>query len=57
MREILRGAGMTVGLNGAVMGMPTGLRDGFVPEQPRSLISTTLTSLGAWAYDVLQLLL
>lgn len=57
MRDLLRGAGMTVALADAVIGMSTGLRDGFVPEQPRSLLSTTPTSLGAWAYDVLRPLL
>ena len=34
MRDIFRGAGMGDGLVEAVMGMSTGLRDDFVPEQP-----------------------
>lgn len=40
----LLGAGMTPGLTDAVLGMSTGLRDGFVPEQPRTVHTTTPTS-------------
>ena len=54
MLEILRGAGMPDGLVEAVMGMSTGLRDGFVPEQPRTVRTTTPTSLAAWAYAELR---
>jgi len=54
MRAILRDSGMTEGLVEAVIGMSTGLRDGFVPEQPRTLRSTTPTTLASWAYDVLR---
>jgi uncharacterized protein YbjT (DUF2867 family) len=54
MRDILRGAGMTDGLVEAVIGMSTGLRDDFVPEQSRSLHTTTPTTLASWAYDVLR---
>jgi len=54
MRDLLRGAGMTDGLVEAVIGMSTGLRDGFVPEQARTVQTTTPTTLGAWAYDVLR---
>lgn len=54
MREMLRSAGMGDQLVEAVLGMSTGLRDGFVPEQPRSLQTTTPTTLGAWAYDELR---
>ena len=52
MRAEPRGAGMTDGLVEAVMGMATGLRDGFVPEQRRSVRTTTPTTLACWAYDV-----
>ena len=54
MRDQLAGVGMSPGLVEAIMGMSTGLRDGFVPEQPRDLTSTTDTTLASWAYDVLR---
>ncbi|MFF9607357.1 NAD(P)H-binding protein [Streptomyces sp. NPDC014684] len=54
MRGLLRASGRPDGVVEAVMGMSTGLRDGFVPEQPRSLRSTTPTTLGSWAYEVLR---
>lgn len=38
----------------ALLGMTIGLRDGYTPEQPRSALTTTGTTLGAWAYDVLR---
>jgi hypothetical protein len=45
---------MSDGLVEAVIGMSTGLRDDFVPEQPRTVRTTTPTTLAAWAYDVLR---
>ncbi|MDI1455510.1 NAD(P)H-binding protein [Streptomyces sp. NPDC003388] len=54
MRGLLRASGRPDGVVEAVMGMSTGLRDGFVPEQPRTLRSTTPTTLGSWAYEVLR---
>lgn len=48
MRQGLRAAGMPEAMADAVLGMPTGLRDGFVAEQPRSVLSTTPTTLEAW---------
>ncbi|SIN83687.1 NAD(P)H-binding protein [Agromyces cerinus] len=54
MRDGMRGDGMPGTLVDALMGMSTGLRDGFVPEQPRSAQSTTPTTLASWAYDVLR---
>jgi uncharacterized protein YbjT (DUF2867 family) len=54
MRELLRGSGMTDGLVEAVIGMSAGLRDGFEPEQPRTMESTTPATLAAWAYDELR---
>ncbi|MBM9466266.1 SDR family oxidoreductase [Nakamurella leprariae] len=50
----LRGSGMPAGMAEAVLGMSTGLRDGFVPEQPRTVLTTTPTTLGAWAFEVLR---
>lgn len=57
MREALRGVGMSEALVEAVIGMSSGLRDGFVPEQARSLSTTTPTTLASWAYDELRPLL
>ena len=57
MRHLLLASGMTDGLVDAVLGMSTGLRDGFVPEQPRTIMTTTPTTLGAWAYANLKPLL
>ncbi|MFI1602636.1 NAD(P)H-binding protein [Streptomyces griseofuscus] len=54
MRHLLRASGMADGLVEAVIGMSTGLRDGFVPEQPRTVRTTTPTTLASWAYDVLR---
>ena len=38
----------------SILGMSTGIRDGFVPEQPRTVATTTPMTLRAWAYDVLR---
>ena len=54
MRHLLSASGMTDGLVDAVLGMSTGLRDGFVPEQLRTLTTTTPTTLDAWAYANLK---
>jgi len=54
MREDLASIGMGPGLVAAVMGMSTGLRDGFVPEQPRTPETTTPTTLTAWCHDELR---
>ncbi|MFD8459592.1 NAD(P)H-binding protein [Streptomyces antimycoticus] len=54
MRTQLHRAGMAERLVEAVIGMSTGLREDFVPEQRRSLRTTTPTTLAAWAYDHLR---
>ena len=54
MRDQLAGVGMSPGLVEAIMGMSTGLRDGFVPEQPRDATTTTDTTLATWAHDELR---
>ncbi|GGF02634.1 hypothetical protein [Mycetocola zhadangensis] len=46
-------AGMPPTLADAVLGMSTGLRDDFAPEQARSVVTTTPTSLRAWVRDEL----
>ncbi|WP_299050996.1 NAD(P)H-binding protein [uncultured Nocardioides sp.] len=57
LRATLLGVGLAPGHVEAVLGMSTGLRDGFVPEQVRDATTTTPTTLDAWAYDVLRPLL
>jgi len=54
MRSGLRTAGLSDMQIEAMTGMSIGLRAGFVPEQPRNVRTTTPTTLGAWAYDVLR---
>lgn len=54
MRGMLQEAGMSANLVDAVLGMSTGLRDGFVPEQSRTVITTTDTTLAAWSYAELR---
>lgn len=51
MRAQLLAAGMPEPMADAVLGMSTGLRDGFVPEQSRSLVSTTPTTLRSWVRE------
>lgn len=50
----LADAGLSARQVEAVLGMSTGLRDGFVPEQPRDAVTTTGSTLEAWSYDVLR---
>jgi uncharacterized protein YbjT (DUF2867 family) len=57
MRAQLTGAGLGPQQVESILGMSTGIRDGFVPEQPRTVATTTPTTLRAWAYDVLRPLL
>lgn len=54
MRADLAGAGLRPELVEAIIGMSTGLRNGFTPEQPRDATTTTPTTLGAWSYDTLR---
>lgn len=56
-RKNLRAAGLSDAAVDGVIGMTAGLRDGFTPEQPRTPLSTTPTTLGAWAYATLKPLL
>lgn len=57
MRAALSSAGLSPAQVEGMVGMSVGLREGFEPEQPRDAISTTETTLGAWAFDVLRPLL
>jgi uncharacterized protein YbjT (DUF2867 family) len=54
LRTRLRQAGMPDKWVEAMLGMATGLREDFVPEQRRTLRTTTPTTLAAWAYDHLR---
>lgn len=54
MRRSLRAAGMGEGLIEAVLGMSTGTREGFRPEQARDVTTTTPTTLGGWAWEFLR---
>lgn len=53
MREHYLQLGMPPAAAEAVLGMSTGLRDGFVPEQHRSIVTTTPTRLRGWIRDEL----
>lgn len=48
-RAALREAGMSDVAVEGIVGMAVGQRDGFTPEQPRSLLTTTPSSLAGWA--------
>ncbi|MFD4637910.1 NAD(P)H-binding protein [Lentzea sp. NPDC058436] len=54
MRQLLLDTGMTEKSVESVLGMSTGLREDFVPEQERSVQSTTATTLAAWAHETLR---
>jgi uncharacterized protein YbjT (DUF2867 family) len=56
MRGVLSGAGMTDAAVEGVVGMTAGLRD-LTPEQARSYVTTTPTTLAAWVYANLRPLL
>jgi uncharacterized protein YbjT (DUF2867 family) len=51
MREALRAAGLGDAQVEGILGMSTGLREDFVPEQPRSVLTTTPTTLASWAQE------
>lgn len=53
MRQGLLSAGMPPAMADAVLGMSTGLRDDFTPEQERSVVTTTPTTLRSWVREEL----
>lgn len=50
----LRELGMTAAQVEGVVGMARGLRGNFTPENERDVVTTTPTTLAAWAYAVLR---
>lgn len=57
LRAVLRGAGLTDRQVEGIVGMTAWTRDGFVPEDTRSVLTTTPTPLAAWAHANLAPLL
>jgi uncharacterized protein YbjT (DUF2867 family) len=53
-RAALRGAGMGEVAVEGIIGMGAGTREGFTPEQPRSVLTTTPSSLAGWAITHLR---
>jgi uncharacterized protein YbjT (DUF2867 family) len=56
-RAGLRAAGLSERAAEGIVGMTAGTRDGFTPEQERTPVTTTPTTLGAWAFEHLRPLL
>lgn len=57
LRDALRAVGMTEAQVEGVVGMSAGLRDDFVAEDPRTVLTTTPTPLTGWAHAHLRPLL
>ncbi len=53
-RQGMLNAGMSARAADGIMGMTSGTRDGFRPEQSRSIFTTTPTRLGEWAFTHLR---
>jgi hypothetical protein len=53
-RAALRDAGMGEVAVEGIIGMSIGKREGFTPEQPRSVLTTTPSSLAGWAITRLR---
>ncbi|MGF0315757.1 NAD(P)H-binding protein [Nocardia fluminea] len=53
-REVLRSAGLGRGQIDGIAGMSAGLSSGFVQENPRTVLTTTPTTLEAWASTSLR---
>jgi len=54
LRARLRDSGMPPNTVEGMIGMTAGLREGFTPEQPRDYVTTTPTTLAAWAWENLR---
>lgn len=53
MREQYLQVGMPPDMAEATLGMSTGLREGFIPEQNRTPLTTTSTHLRGWLHEEL----
>jgi NAD(P)H dehydrogenase (quinone) len=53
-RHALRDAGMSEVAVDGIIGMAVGKREGFTPDQPRSVLTTTPTTLAGWAITHLR---
>lgn len=53
-RTSLRAAGLSSGQVEGIVGMSRGQREDFVPEDERSILTTTPTTLAAWAHAYLR---
>jgi uncharacterized protein YbjT (DUF2867 family) len=51
MRSALRAAGLGDAQADAILAMSTGLRDDFAPENERTILTTTPTTLASWAHE------
>jgi uncharacterized protein YbjT (DUF2867 family) len=51
MRSALRAAGLGDAQVDSILGMSTGLRDDFAPENERTILTTTPTTLASWAHE------
>lgn len=47
----IRGAGLGGAQVEGILGMSTGLREDFVPEDPRTILTTTPTTIASWAQE------
>lgn len=56
-RAALRSVGLADAQVEAIVGMAAGLREGFVPEQPRTALTTTPSALAGWVDEHLRPLL
>lgn len=54
LRQALLSAGLSEPAAAGVVGMTAGTRDGFEPEQKRDYVSTSPSTLEAWAYATLR---
>ncbi len=57
LRAELRSTGMTDAQVEGFVGMSSGIRDDFVPEDPRTVLTTTPTTLASWVHQHLRPLL
>jgi hypothetical protein len=53
-RSVLRDVGLSNLAVEGIIGMAVGKREGFIPEQPRSLLTTTPSSVAGWAMTYLR---